>query len=190
MKVEIPEFLKEMSEQLNKQGNRMTADPLFEVRYKKYIVTESGYNESHWEIINGEGDSFHHSEQSENFNELAKYLFEHHSDWCKQWLEDYEIEMQPDRWPDNYSVVDAFCEVFTEHFDHYWCELPGDLTKLHMQEIEVTVNSHFTEADANAFIKRKQHDYPPLYTYAISLCYCYNMAELRRWLVSLTNDSI
>tara|TARA_R100000805_G_C3494359_1_gene27122 strand:- start:16 stop:315 length:300 start_codon:yes stop_codon:yes gene_type:complete len=93
MNTEIPEFLLEMSKQLNEQDNRATDDPLFEVRYKKP----------------------------------------------------------------------------------------------HMQEIEVTVNSHFTEVDANAFIKRKQQEYPELYTYAISMCYCESMKQLRNWIMSLSN---
>lgn len=192
MKVEIPDFIKEMSKQLNAQDNRMTADPLFEVRYKKYIVTEQDYNEHHWEIISEDGDSYYHSEKDEDYSELAAYLFENDHEWCAKWLEyhDIEHEMNPDKWPDDCSEEVAFIEVFSEHFDSEWHDLPDGFKKLHMQEIEVTVNSHFTESDAKAFIERKQHDYPPLYTYAISLCYCYNMAGLRRWLMSLTNDSI
>lgn len=190
MNTEIPEFLLEMSKQLNKQDNRMTADPLFEVRYKKYIVTEEDYNQHHWEVINDEGDSYYHSENDENLNELAEYLFEYHKEWCIEWLEVNRIEheMNPDRWPDDYSDLEAFQDIFNCEFDFGWHYLPYDLKKLHMQEIEVTVNSHFTEADANAFIKRKQHDYPPLYTYAISMCYCWNMIELRKWIMSLSNE--
>ena len=98
--------------------------------------------------------------------------------------------MNPDRWPDDYTDLDAFKEVLYQQFDYDWHDLPEGFKKIHMQEIEVTVNSHFTESDAEAFIDRKQHDYPPLYTYAISLCYCYNMAELRRWLISLTKKYV
>ena len=192
MKVEVPEFVKEMSNQLNQQDNRMTADPLFEVRYKKYIVTEQDYNEHHWEIINEEGDSYYHSEKDENYDELATHLFEYNPDWCAKWLEYHGIEnkMNPDRCPGDYTDLDAFKEVFCEQFDYDCHDLPEGFKKIHMQEIEVTVNSHFTESDAEAFIDRKQHDYPPLYTYAISLCYCYNMAELRRWLISLTKNDV
>jgi hypothetical protein len=38
MKTEIPGFLLEMSKQLNEQDNRITADPLFEVRYKNTLL--------------------------------------------------------------------------------------------------------------------------------------------------------
>ena len=187
MKTEIPQFLIEMSKQLNEQDNRITADPLFEVRYKKYIVTEEDYNQHHWEVINDDGNSYYHSEKDEGLSELAEYLFEMHSQWCAEWLEseDIEHEMNPDKWPDDFSDLEAFQSIFNDSFNFSWHDLPDELKKLCMQEIEVTVNSHFTEADANAFIKRKQHDYPPLYTYAISMYFCENMKQLRNWIKDL-----
>ena len=45
-----------------------------------------------------------------------------------------------------------------------------------------------TEEDANWFIKRKQHDYPKLYTYVESLCFCPQMIELRGWIKSLSQE--
>ncbi|EGR2446752.1 TPA: DNA N-6-adenine-methyltransferase [Vibrio cholerae] len=50
MNIEIPDFLIEMSKQMHEQNNRITADPIWQVRHKQYLVTEQGYNESHWEI--------------------------------------------------------------------------------------------------------------------------------------------
>jgi len=179
--IEAPKFLLEMSKQLNEQGNRMTADPLFEVRYKTSLVTESGYNESHFEVFNEEGVALYHSERSENLNELAEFLIENEIEWCKAWCEENEIEM----------CGGAFVEYFNDLVDldwFEWNELPGDLRALHMQEIEVTVNSHLTEAGAKAFIERKQHDYPKLYTYAISLSFCAQMIELRNWIKSLEQE--
>ena len=185
MKTQIPQFLIEMSKQLNEQDNRITADPLFEVRYKKYLVTEEYYNQHHWEVINNEGDSYYHSENDEDLNELAEYLFECHTEWCSEWLESEDIEHEMN--PDDYSVLEAFKSVFNDKFNFSWHDLPDELKKLHMQEIEVTVNSHFTEADAKAFIARKQHDYPPLYTYVISMCFCEKMKQLRNWIKDLTS---
>ncbi|WP_198521087.1 ead/Ea22-like family protein [Pseudoalteromonas spongiae] len=178
----IPAFLFEMSKQINEQDNRLTADPLFEVRYKDYLVTEEGYQESHWEVLCDSGHTLYHSERSENFDDLASYLFQNESDWCESWLEDKEYE--------NVAVHELqFTDLFNKHFDTEFDELPSEIKKLHMQEVEVTVNSHFTEADAQAFIDRKQHDYPKLYIYAISLCYCENMAKLRNWIKDLSTDS-
>lgn len=185
---EIPEFLLEMSKQVNEQGNRATADPMFEVRYKKYVITEEGYNEHHWEVIDDEGNSRYHSEKDDNFNELAEYLFEHYREWCVEWIEDNDVgyDMSPYSWPDDYSEIKVFQHTFNKEFSFSSHELPDELKKFHLQEIEVTLNTHFTEADANAFIKRKQHDYPKLYTYAVSLCYCENMKKLRDWIKDLT----
>ena len=176
---QIPDFLIEMSKQLNTQDNRLTADPLFEVRYKNYLVTESGYSEHHWEIIDDEGQTLFHSIDGD-FNLLSEHLIEFHEDWCSAWLIENDIEIELD--------VDKFSEALFDHFDFDYDDLPSDLKKLHMQEVEITVNSHFTEAGARAFIKRKQHDYPKLYTYATSLCYCPQMIELRGWIKGLSND--
>ena len=81
----IPEFLLEMSNELNKQDNRMTADPLFEVRYKDYLVTECGYNESHYEIIDDEGEILYHSKKSLDYTDLAVYLYENYHEWRNNW---------------------------------------------------------------------------------------------------------
>lgn len=185
MKTEIPGFLLEMSKQLNEQGNRVTADPLFEVRYKKHLITEEGYDEDCWVIASDDGDELYHSVKSENYEKLAGYLFDVHLDWCKEFAHSYI---------DDFEIIDeeSFDEwevMFDQTFDPDIYELPDGYKVFHMQEIEVTVNSHFTEADANAFIKRKQHDYPPLYTYAISMCYCENMKKLRNWIMSLNKKA-
>ena len=177
---DIPQFLIEMSKQINEQGSRMTADPLFEVRYKKSLITEEGYQESHWEILDDDGQTLYHSENSEDYSELAEYIFENH----EQWSSSFWSEHEETRFLDCKEI--DFVECFNYHFDPDWTDLPDDLKKLHLQEIEVTVNSHFTEADAEAFIARKQHHYPKLYTYVISMAYCRNMIELRRWIASLT----
>ena len=149
---------------------------MFEVRYKTTLVTEQGYNESHFEIISEGGETLYHSINSECFTELAEHLLENCTSWCKSWLEEYDIEF----------LSDSFVECFNENYYlDGWFSLPDDIVKIHMQEIEVTVNSHLTEASAKAFIKRKQHDYPKLYTYAVSMCYCPQMIELRDWIKGL-----
>ena len=79
-------------------------------------------------------------------------------------------------------------EYFLEHFDS-----DSDLDSLDycfekycVEEYEDIVKSAFlTEADANWFINRKQHDYPKLYTYVESMYYCPQMIELRNWIMSL-----
>ena len=57
MEIKIPDFLLEMSKQLNEQNNRGTAEPIFQVRHKDYLVTEVGYNQHHWEfhLVDSEG---------------------------------------------------------------------------------------------------------------------------------------
>lgn len=181
--VEIPDFLVEMSNQINTQNNRMTADPLFEVRYKTSLITEEGYNESHFEIVDCEdGFTLYHSERSDNYNELAEHLLESHKKWCIEWCDEKaDIEFSED----------SFIADFNDNYDHDgWMNLPEGIKKFHMQEIEVTVNSHFTESAAQEFIDRKQHDYPKLYIYAISMCFCEPMKELRNWIKSLAANQL
>ena len=111
---------------------------------------------------------------------MAEYLVENYKAWCLEWCEENDVEIN----------AGAFIEYFKDDYDpDGWLDLPDDIKTLHMQEIEVTVNTHFTEADAKAFIERKQHDYPKLYTYATSLCFCWNMIELRQWIMSLTKEN-
>ena len=45
MRTEIPDFLLKMSEQLNTQDNRITADPLWMVCYDKEYPTSEDYGE-------------------------------------------------------------------------------------------------------------------------------------------------
>lgn len=40
------------------------------------------------------------------------------------------------------------------------------------------VNAHFTREAAEAFIRRKQHDYPPLRVYVESMCYGWEYQEI------------
>lgn len=180
MKAEIPDFLIEMSKQINSQNNRMTADPLFEVRYKTHLITQEDYNESHWEIFCEDGHTLYHSKKSDDFGVLAEYLFDYDQDWCEQWFSFNDIDFK--------FSESSFIHFFTDLFDHDLDDLPDGIKKLHLQEIEVTVNAHFTEVDAQAFIDRKQHDYPKLYIYAISLYFCENMTKLRNWIKELDTE--
>lgn len=180
--MEIPKFLLEMSDQINNQNNMMTADPLFEVRYKSYLITQEDYNESHWEIFCEDGYTLYHSQDSEDFSALAEYMFDYDYDWCVNWFDYKNTDLE--------FSESNFKDLFTDEFEPDYDDLPSDVKKLYLQEVEVTVNSHFTESDAQAFIDRKQHDYRELYIYAISMCYCKNMKKLRNWIKDLTTWEI
>ena len=177
----IPDFLIEMSNHINEQDNRATADPFFEVRHKKYLITEQDYNEHHYEIMDEEGNTLHHEIFSDDYNDLCEHLYDCHRGWCEDWfLTESEEE-------DRVFNLVNLKTLFDGIWDYDYFTLPYEISKIYLQEIEVTVNTHFTEADAQAFIDRKQHDYPKLYIYATSLYYCENMSRLRRWIKDLTN---
>ena len=147
---------------------------------KLYLVTEEGY-EHHWEIIDQDDSvALYHSDKCDK-SDLASWLKDNESEWCNLWLkEQYENELC--------AYSDEFFEVFMEWFD-VECdhnELPDQLIKIHFQKTEEVVKTCLTEADALAFIARKQHDYPKLYTYVESMVFCPQMIQLRNWILSLT----
>lgn len=168
---EIPEFLLEMSNQLNTQDNRITADPIWHVCYDKKEITEDGYQEfTEYAVSDGDYDIVYSNEtDSLCDNEWAiEYLQDHYPEFCEKWekendakFEDFDIESE-------------------------LRNLPKDIEEYHMTRRREIVKTCLTESDANWFINRKQHDYPKLYTYVFSMCYCPQMIELRKWIKSLT----
>jgi hypothetical protein len=184
---QIPAFLIAMSQQMHEQSNRMTADPIFQVRYKHYLVTAPDYNEHHWEIIEpDDGGTLYHSEEC-NITNLAEWLLDSETNWCETVFDDADFDTRG-----FHDFHDAFLAFFDECFDveNNYESLPDSLMKIHLQETEEVVKTCLTEADANWFIQRKQHDYPKLYTYAESMCFCPQMIELRNWIMSLTKAKV
>lgn len=166
MKTELPEFLIEMSKQMSEQPNRCTAHPFWQVRCKRYEPTQEGYNEHHWVLQNEDGEFFR-SDTDESANSA---LLEMYPEFCEQWEKDEE-------------------EDFLDMFDADYQELPSEVTKLYVQEVEQVVSTHLTEHDANWFIKRKQHDYPKLYTWVESAYWSPQVRKLQDWIISLTEES-
>ncbi|AAN56012.1 ead/Ea22-like family protein [Shewanella oneidensis MR-1] len=189
--IEIPAFLLEMSQQMHQQNNRCTAEPIWQVRCKRYLPTEEGYDEHHWEIVDTDGDAtaLYRSDKCDK-QALAEWLAENDHQWCSNWLFDNDIDEVC------HDVTHAFDEVFINAFidkfnvesDHD--QLPDPLKKFHLQETEEVIKTCFTEADARAFIARKQHDYPKLYTYVESMVFCPQMIQLRHWIMSLTKPEV
>ncbi len=182
--MEIPKFLTEMSEQMNNENNRCTADPVWQVRCKRTRVTSSD-NSDLFEIIDRENDYIlvATNKESDDINQqIINYLDCDVDDLpiiLEQWL-DSNAE-------DCTSGEDKI-EFFIENFDCEAEELEG-LDLIWVEEYEDIVQGAFlTEQDANWFINRKQHDYPKLYTYVASMYFCPQMKELRAWIKSLTKN--
>jgi hypothetical protein len=162
MNVEIPDFLLEMSKQMNTQDCRMTSHPLYQVRYLEYLPTAAELSSTHSVIINDDNyeevyDTRNPSEQFENY---LKYTF---SNWCKNLVEETGFDTVDE-------AVHEYCENTTEFY-----ELPDQLRQVYMQSIEKIASVHFTEVAAREFIKTHQHNYPPLFVYVDS---AYRNAEI------------
>lgn len=166
--VAVPEFLLEMSKQIREQDSRSTSHPFWQVRCKRYIVTEQGYNEHHWEICGDDGVIYRSLDPIE---ELHEYLIENHSEFVSNW--------------NNYHDAEDIAEWFDATDDN----LPDGLRLVYVQEIEEVVSTHLTEVGAKAFIDRKQHDYPKLYTYVESAYWSPQLRQLQDWIISLSTPT-
>lgn len=180
--IEIPEFLLEMSKQMNTDPNRCTAHPFWQVRCKRYLVTEEGYNESHWELHAEDSEGYPVFSTKPHYDNIAasEDFEERNKKWCSEWIEEN---------------IDSECigedSSFTDFFDFEGYQDSGDdwpegYKVIHLQETEEVVSTHLTEAGALQFIKRKQHDYPELYTYVESAYWSPQLRELQDWIKSLT----
>jgi hypothetical protein len=176
MNKEIPKFLIEMSKQMKEQPNRCTSDPFWQVRCKRYMVTEEGYNEHHWVLSDADGELYRSDNQELSI--AAEYLQEHYTDW-------FDFEVKEARVDESWEDQDDI-EIFCDSFDFSFEELPEGVNRIFVQEYEDIISTHLTEADAKWFINRKQHDYPPLYTHVESAYWSPQIKELRAWVLSLT----
>lgn len=175
---EIPEFLIRMSKEMATQNNCITADPLFEVRCKRYLVTEKGYSESHWELHGPDSEgrpTYSSAVDFEGGQDLDEFYDENES-WCEEWLEERDLIGR-------HNFIESF-----SYEDHYASgdDWPEGYYVVHMQEVEETIKTCFTRSSCQQFIDRKQHDYPKLYIYVTSMYFCTEMIELRNWIMSLT----
>lgn len=183
--MELPKFLIEMSEQMNNEDVRATSEPVWQVRCKRTRPTDSDYSDI-FHLTDREGDYslVATNKESSNINQqIINYL-------------DCDFDDLPlilECWVDDHNRGNGFngegkVNYFLAHFNCKHDELEG-IDLIWVEEYEDIVKGAFlTEEDANWFIKRKQHDYPKLYTYVESLCFCPQMIELRNWIKLLTTD--
>lgn len=175
--MEIPEFLLEMSTQMNEQPNRSTAHPFWQVRCKRYLVTAEGYNEHHWELVEeGEGVFFRHDLNS--LLDAAEWFKENREEWFNARV----LEADDEFWEGQ-----SHTEIFVDSFDYDFESLPDGVSRVFVQEVEDIISTHFTEHDAKWFIERKQHDYPKLYTYVESAYWSPQVKQLQDWIKSLAS---
>lgn len=178
MNIEIPEFLLELSNQMNENENRSTSFPFWQVRQKDYLITAEGYNEHHWEIVDEDGNCLYHSEESEDYSQLADSLLEYSVGWCVTWLSNYDEDVDFDD--------ENFVENFSCGFNPDYEDLPEPYSKHHLQEVEKVLTTHLTKEDAEWFIARKSHDLHKPYTYVESAYWSPQFKELQDWIRALT----
>ena len=161
--MDIPNFLIEMSKQLNEQGNRVTAEPIFQVRCDRYITCAED-REDYWSIVDtgNEYSEIYRSDKCDT-DYFFSYMRENYAEWVDEWESNEEDEFNPD----NFDVEDSHLDL-PDGYDQ--------LERISMQKIHEVVKSCLTEFDAQSFIDRKQHDYPKLYIYVESMVFCHQLS--------------
>jgi hypothetical protein len=180
--MEIPTFLIEMSEQMNNEDNRCTADPVWQVRCKRTRPTSFEYSDIYEFVENDEHNVVAKSNATEEVNQqIVNYLD------CDP--DDLPIVLE--KWVDQQYALDEplsgqeKIDFFIEQFNCSDDELEGFSTIWVEEYEDVVMGAFLTEQDANWFINRKQHGYPKLYTYVTSLYFAPQMKELRAWIKSI-----
>ena len=180
--MEIPKFLIEMSEQMNNEDNRCTAEPVWQVRCKRTRATSSEYSDIFEFVENYDYTIVAKSDGDEEVNQqIVNYLD------CDP--DDLPIVLE--KWVDERTDLGEMAngeekiDYFIENFDCDYDELDGFSTIWVEEYEDVVMGAFLTEQDANWFINRKQHDYPKLYTYVTSLYFAPQMKELRAWIKSI-----
>ncbi len=163
-KLLLPNFIFEISEEINKQPNRCTSHPFWQVRCKRFVPTYDGYDEHH-KVLVDDGGEFWRSDKCEE-----SHIFDYLEDYYSEWVED-----------------NGGIDQIKIGFDIEWFEFPENIVCLPVREVEEVVSTHLTQSDADWFIERKQHDYPPLYTWVESAYWSPQIKQLQDWLKCLTN---
>ena len=177
--MKIPEFLTEMSEQMNTEDVRCTAEPIWMVCYDKWLTCAEDRGDKTILLLCDNGEYLECDD--DDCTPIFDYLKEYHPIWSMKTVNDIDED----------SIdVDDLNDYLDP--DDLWIDLPDDVTieKLCMQKERTIVKACLTEEDARYFIKRKQHDYAKLYTYVESMNHCPQMIELREWIKSLTHEVI
>ena len=178
MSTEIPEFLIEMSKQLNTQDNRITAEPIFNVQYTKWLTCADDRGDKTVVFISDGGE--YTEFEMDDISGFCKYFSEYHSEWLAEVLKNEDGDFQCLE-----EEIGDLNEINWVSFD--WPE-SVDVEKIDLQKTTEVVKSCLTESDAQWFIQRKQHDYPKLEIYVESMVFCPQMIELRKWIMGLTKE--
>lgn len=178
----IPEFLLAMSKQINEQDNRATSNPIWVVCYDEYLATQDDINEVTYEIYDNDiyGDGPIYRELIDDRDTLMSHLLSHYPSELEAWLEEHEYNQEEEPLKTAMEWIDGV--------DSFVSELGVDsLTRLPLQKVTREIRYCLTEDDANSFMYRKSHDFPPLYTVVKSMEYCPQMIALRDWIKGLVN---
>ena len=171
--MEIPKFLLEMSKQMNDQDNRCTSEPVWVVCYDEWLTCADDRGDK-TQLLVSDGDSWNAFDEVDEF---ISYLIDNKNG-------DGELDKVLDlhECEDLYDLIQDFDDA-----ELYCGELNLEsVESIDMQRVVHKIKYCLTEADANWFIKRKQHDYSKLYTYVESMNHCPQMIELRNWIMSLS----
>lgn len=175
LKLILPSWVLELAKQIQNQPSRSTAHQFWKVRYQEWVPVPHGYSDEYVILNTDESEECYQSFNG-NIDDLKSHLWDYHQGWCEDWVNHYA---------DDYdcSTEDRFFDEF--EIDRFINDLPDNLMQIYVGKQERIASTHLTENDVNWFIKRKQHDYPKLYTYVESAYWSPQLKRLQDWLKAL-----
>lgn len=89
MRKDVPDFLLEMSKQMSEQSNRVTSDPICQIRHKKWITCDPESSD-HWTLIYGADNLEVFDSENGDETELFRCLRENEPLWVYDWEKESE----------------------------------------------------------------------------------------------------
>lgn len=178
----LPDFLLEMSRQMHQQGTGGASNPIWIVAYDELITSAQDYGD-YFVLVDTQNDNaVLYSAQDCDAQMLVEHVKKQFPVHFKEWYEE-NMDDGPD---DDVNTIAGCIDDPCGWIDELGIN-EGLIERLEMQKVTCEVKACLTHADAQAFITRKQHDYPhKLYTFVKSMVFCPQMVELREWILSLT----
>ena len=104
--MEIPKFLIEMSEQMNNEDNRCTADPIWMVVHDNWLTCADDRGDKNILLLCNGGDHYIECDE-DDYTEIFTYLKEDHEEWCMELIREHDEE-EDDIFPPFFFFVCIF----------------------------------------------------------------------------------
>ena len=106
--MKIPDFLIEMSKQMQTENVRCTSEPIWMVCYDKWLTCADNRGDKTIALL---CDEDHHIEcDDSDYTEIFDYLKQNHEDWCMRFIHDFDEEEEDIDELSSYLDPDDVCD--------------------------------------------------------------------------------